>query len=286
MTEALDAQGPNREQIAYWNGDTGDKWVEAQERLDPVLEIFSDAAMDAVGVGPGERVIDIGCGCGATTLSLARRVGPIGSVMGVDISTRMLQRAAERADAAGLRNTGFVNADASTCLFEEGAADLLFSRFGVMFFPDPAPAFANMRKGLKPGGRLGFVCWAPLARNEWVTMPRDIALRHVPPPEPVDPHAPGPFAFADPDRVRGILDDAGFSKIEVTAHDTTMRQPGTIDEVTRFVTHFGPASRLLNDVDEATRTAVEDDVRVAIASLHDGSGVDLEAAMWIVTARA
>ena len=286
MADDLRAEGPNGEQIEYWNGEVGDKWTDAQERLDPVLEPFGLAAMDAAGAGSGDRSVDIGCGCGATTLELARRAGSSGSALGLDVSASMLRRARERAAAEGLRNAAFVAADAATHRFEDDAADLAYSRFGVMFFADPAGAFANLRSGLKRGGRLGFVCWRSLERNEWVGLPRAVALRHVPPPEPRDPLAPGPFAFADADRVRRVLDEAGFSGIEIAAHDVAMRQPGPVDEAVSFLVRFGPAGRLLAEADEATRRAVEDEVRRAIAGRHDGEGVDLDAAMWIATARA
>ncbi len=282
----LRPDGPNSEQIEYWNGQTGDKWVDAQEKLDPALEPVGIAVMDTVGVKRGERAIDLGCGCGATSLELARRVGPMGAVMGVDISTPMLRRAAERAAQENLDNASFINADASSYLFEKQAADLAYSRFGVMFFRNPVEAFTNIHGALKPGGRLGFVCWKPLAENQWTTLPRDIALRHVAPPEPPHPHDPGPFAFADPDRVRGILGDAGFGSIDLADHRTVMRNSGTVDEVTHFLTYFGPASRLLTDADDATKSAVENDVREEVIARHDGSGVSLDAAMWIVTATA
>ncbi|MBT5432796.1 MAG: class I SAM-dependent methyltransferase [Alphaproteobacteria bacterium] len=282
----LKADGPNSDQIEYWNGDTGDKWVDAQEKLDPVLEPAGLVVMDKVGVRPGETVIDIGCGCGATSLELAQRVGPMGRLLGVDISIPMLRRAGERAAALGLAHTAFINADASNYRFEAGAADLVFSRYGVMFFTNRVEAFANIRKGLKDDGRLGFICWQPLDKNEWVLLPRDVALRHVPAPEPMDPLAPGPFAFSDPDRVRGILGEAGFQDIAIDSHEPFMSNPGTLDEVTNFLTYFGPASRLIADADDATKKAVENEVREAIAPRHDGKGVALKAAMWIVTARA
>ncbi len=282
----LKPDGPNSDQIEYWNGETGTKWVDAQERMDPVLAPAGNATMDMVGVARGERVIDLGCGCGGTSLELAERVGLFGSILGVDISTAMLQRAAQRAAERTLGHVMFVNADASSYRFEEDAFDLAFSRFGVMFFRNPVEAFTNIHKALKSGGRLGFVCWQPMVKNQWVMLPRDIALRHVEASEPPHPHDPGPFAFADPDRVQGILGDAGFADVNVTAHDTTMRNTGTIDEVTHFLTYFGPASRLLAETDEAVKKKVEGEVREEVIARHDGAGVSLDAAMWIVIARA
>ncbi|MBN34678.1 MAG: SAM-dependent methyltransferase [Rhodospirillaceae bacterium] len=281
---ADETNGPNSEQIDYWNGDAGDKWVDAQERLDPVLEGMGLLGMDQGGVNPGERVIDIGCGCGATSLELARRVGPMGSVLGVDISSPMLRRAAERAAAESLGHAVFANADASSYQFEEGAADLVFSRFGVMFFRNSDEAFTNIRRGMRPGGRLCFVCWQPLIKNAWVTLPRDIALRHVPPPEPPNPDDPGPFAFADPAKVEGILGRAGFSDAAMTPYDTTMYHLGSVEEVTHFMIYFGPASRLLEEADNDVKTTVEAEVRAEIAARHDGEGVAFPAAVWVATA--
>jgi len=154
----------------------------------------------------------------------------------------------------------------------------------VMFFRNSDEAFTNIRRGMRPGGRLCFVCWQPLIKNAWVTLPRDIALRHVPPPEPPNPDDPGPFAFADPAKVEGILGRAGFSDAAMTPYDTTMYHLGSVEEVTHFMIYFGPASRLLEEADNDVKTTVEAEVRAEIAARHDGEGVAFPAAVWVATA--
>jgi SAM-dependent methyltransferase len=275
----------NADQIEYWSGKAGEKWVDGQQKLDEMLEPFGNAAMDAAQVGLGERVIDVGCGCGATSLELGRRVSLLGSVMGIDISGLMLNRAGERAAQESAANLTFAMADASTYRFERESADLVFSRFGVMFFRNPVEAFANLRAALKPTGRLAFVCWRSLDRNAWVKVPRDAALKHVPAPAPAAPDEPGPFAFADSDRVTGILRDAGFRGIVMEPHEIKVHNEGSLDEVVRHVTELGPTSRLLAEVEDDVRKTAIAEIREALRSHHDGEAIHMDAATWIVTAK-
>lgn len=277
---------PNEDQIAFWNGEAGQRWVDAQESMDVQLEPFGRAALDAAGVGRGAEVVDIGCGCGGTTLDVAARVGPVGRVLAVDISTPMLRRAQERATAAGLTNVTCVNADASTYRFEAGAFDRIVSRFGVMFFRNAEAAFANMHGALREGGRMAFVCWRTLGENEWVTVPREVALRHMPAPPPPPPGEPGPFAFADPDRVRAVLQAGGFRDVNLAPFDHPFRHDGSVAEAAESMATMGPASRLIGEADEATRRRIVEDLAKTIAPRHDGRGLDLGAAAWVVTARA
>src|SRR6185369_15072156 len=183
-------------------------------------------AMDAAAVAAGERVLDVGCGCGSTTIELARRAGPTGHVVGADISGPMLADARARTAAAGLGNVELVHADAQTHAFPPSAFDLVFSRFGVMFFADPTAAFANLRGALRPGGRLAFVCWRSLPENPWMAVPLMAALQHLPPPTIPGPEDPGPFSFADRGRVERILGGAGWSDVTVTPLDETLTLPG------------------------------------------------------------
>ncbi len=199
----------NSDQIEYWNGQAGDTWVRAQERLDAMLEPLSSIVLDKAAACSGERVIDVGCGCGATSLALAASGA---EVWGVDISAPMLARARER--AAGLSNVVFSKADAATAQL---TADhqLIFSRFGVMFFSDPLLAFKNLHSGLSDDGRMVFMCWQAAQVNPWITIAGRAIQPFLPPAEPVDPKAPGPFAFADKDYLNTLLVDAGFSHIEI-----------------------------------------------------------------------
>jgi len=245
--------------------------------------------MDRAGIAPGERVIDVGCGCGDTTIALGRRVGPVGRVLGVDVSAPMLERAAETARAAGVANVRFENADAQTHRPSPSAFDVVYSRFGVMFFADPVAAFANLRAALRSGGRLAFVCWQALRQNPWLFLPLQAAAQHLTLPPPPAPDAPGPFAFADPERVRGILARAGFDEIvldELRA-TLTLGGGGPVEQAVRFLTEgVGPVSSILREADPALRPTVAAAVRAAIAPFHTPEGVRLDSAAWIVTALA
>lgn len=279
-----DAAAPgNADQIAYWNAQAGATWATEQDRLDRQLEPLGDAAIAALSPKAGERLIDIGCGAGQTTLALAEAVGAAGSVLGVDISAPLL--AVARGRGQSLTNVSFLDADAQTRAFEPGAADGVFSRFGVMFFADPAAAFANIHRALKPGGRLAFVCWRPLAEKAWMLIPLGAALQHVPaPPGMPDANAPGPFAFADPDRVRGILASAGFRDITIQPHDA-MIGGNPLEESVTLAMKVGPLSRLLAEHPDK-REAVVETLRETLATHLGPDGVRMPGAVWMVTARA
>jgi SAM-dependent methyltransferase len=271
----------NTDQMAYWNDAAGPAWVEFQDALDRQIEPLGARVIDLLAPAPGERFLDIGCGCGQTTLELAKRVGPTGAVLGVDISRPMLAVARER--AAGVPQARFLEADAQTHPFEPGACDAIHSRFGVMFFQDPTAAFTNLRRALKPGGRLAFLCWRTPAENPVMTLPMAAAAPHLPPPVPPTPGAPGPFAFADPDRVRPILAGAGFGDIAIEPQD--MAAGGnSLDAALDLALRIGPLGSALRERPDL-RPAVVADVRAALeARLVDGR-VFLPSATWIVSAR-
>jgi SAM-dependent methyltransferase len=280
----LEATGPNAEQITYWNEQGGPRWVRLQEALDAQLAQFGRVVMDRLAIGSGERVLDVGCGCGETSLELARRVGAAGAVLGIDISTVMLERARER--GAGVTNLRFQASDAQTHVFAPASFDVVFSRFGVMFFQNPRAAFVNLAQGLAPGGRLGFSCWKALADNPWMTVPLLAALQHVPPPPIPAPDAPGPFAFADGDRVRGILSDAGLAEINFESRADMMTVGnGALDDAVDFALQMGPASIALREATPETVAKVRASVREALAPYDGPGGVRLATSSWIVTAR-
>ena len=278
----------NQEQIRYWNDESGPKWVRLQQRLDAQIEPLGLATMQHAGIRTGEQVLDVGCGCGQTSLELAQRVGPQGAVVGLDISQPMLARAQERQKELKLVNLEFIHADAQIYAFERDRFDLIFSRFGVMFFDDPAAAFCNLRTALRPTGRLCFICWQELAKNDWARVPLMAALQHVPPPPPLPPHAPGPFAFADPDRVRHILTHAGFTDISLETYETALSLGGaaTVDEATDFSLEIGPVGTLLRTADAETRARVASSIRKAFGPYAGPNGVRLSGTMWIVFARS
>jgi SAM-dependent methyltransferase len=272
----------NPDQIAYWNAKTGDTWAELQDQLDRQLAPLGARAQAALAPRAGERILDVGCGCGDTTLALAKAVGPAGEVVGLDISRPMLEVARRRAAEGGAK-ARFVEADAQTATLE-GGFDGLYSRFGVMFFADPAAAFRNLLGALKPGGRLAFVCWRPFNEVEYLGLPLRAALAVLPEaPPPADPFAPGPFAFGDADRTRRILDEAGFADIDIQPFDTPIGSGG-LEETVALTQRIGPLGNLLRESPDLAAAAIAA-VREAL-SAHDGpDGVRLNGAVWIVTAR-
>jgi SAM-dependent methyltransferase len=232
----------------------------------------------------GECVIDVGCGCGATTIDFGARVAPGGEVLGLDISAPMLERARERAPA-GLPLC-FALGDAASHELMPCWADLVVSRFGVMFFADPARAFANLRQGLRPGGRLAFACWHTAKLNPWMTMPSLEASKHVPPLPEVGPEDPGPFSFADEKRVRRILHEAGYDDIELKPHefDLDIALGRGLDTAVVIALASGLTSRILDGQSEAVRAAAAADIRAVLAPYARGGSLRLGAAIWIVTA--
>ena len=278
----LDAEGPNAAQAAYWNETVGPAWVAMQDALDAQLRALGEAAMAVLAPVAGETLLDIGCGCGDTTLELARRVGAGGRVIGADISAPMLGVAKARAEAAGLSWARFREADAQVADFEPAGG--AFSRFGVMFFADPAAALANIRRALTPGGRLAFVCWRALAQNPWMGAPGAAVAPLLPPGQPPpDPFAPGPFAFAERDRLHGFLKAAGFADIAIEPHDAAIRWPD-LDTAVRLALHVGPAGTATREHPDL-RDAIRAAVREALAAHADSAGVSLPSATWVVRAR-
>lgn len=277
----------NAAQIAYWNDEAGPRWVAMQERMDAILAPLMNAALERARPAVGEAVLDVGCGCGATLLELADRVGPNGSVMGVDISAPMLDRARERVRDRAVRNVHLTLSDAAVHAFAPGAFDLAFSRFGVMFFEDPDSGFANIRVALAATGRLAFVCWAPPRDNPWLTMPLMVARPHLPPQPENDPAAPGPFAFADPERVRGILTRAGYSDIDIARHNTSMRICGHGEAAwaAHFALENGPVGRAMTGADATLRATVEQAILAEFRRIEGPDGIMLPGSVWLVAAR-
>ncbi len=272
----------NEGQKEYWNGNAGATWVESQDRLDRLLAPISDAAVAAAAVVSGERVVDIGCGCGTTSKQLADRGA---AVWGIDISAPMLAHARQR--FKGTPNLAFSQADAATQKF---TADhqLLFSRFGVMFFDDPVAAFTNLRTALTADGRLVFACWQAAAANEWLS----IAGRAVQPfmPQNTNPAPPAggpdPFAFADTGYVEGILQKSGFGKVTFQSLTPTLHLADDLDGAIAFQSRIGPLSRVLGELEGNQRVQALAAAREALAPHVGADGVRLGAAAWLVTASA
>ena len=278
----------NADQVTYWNDKAGATWTALQERLDALFAPLTQAAMAAAAPRPGEHAIDIGCGCGATVLELARHAGPGGHVLGIDVSEPMAARARARIAEAGLGNAEVAVFDAAAHAFPAGDADLLFSRFGVMFFADPVAAFANLRKAMRPGGRLLFAAWRPLADNPWFAVPLQAGGPLLPPQPPTSPDAPGPFAFADAGRVRRILGEAGWHGVGAVRQDAPMRfaGPGQIEEATEFATRVGPLARALAEAGDDVRARVREAVSQALHPYDGPDGIALPGSVWLVSAQA
>lgn len=278
---------PIVDQVEYWNSAVGDTWARMQERLDAAFTPVTAALLSLAAPKPGEDVLDIGCGSGETTLALAAAVGEDGSATGLDISEALLARARARAEA-GLSDAVFLNADAAS-FADEAGFDLVTSRFGVMFFDDPVAAFANIHALMVPGGRLCFACWQPPALNLWATLPMQVLAGLLPPQPAADPHAPGPFAFSDPERVHGILSDAGWR--DIVFHDVAFKMViGDGDDPVASAVHFtlriGPAARLVRDAGPDIEVQAKAALAEAMVPYLEAGNVGLPGAIWLVTARA
>ncbi len=275
----------NAEQLADWNGEQGRRWVKFQRQLDRMIEPFGHAALRAAAPQPGERVLDIGCGCGSASLALAQAVGPQGRVLGVDISQPMLDAARRLAASHAALSLEFVEADAASAALP-GAQDLLFSRFGLMFFDQPVAALRHLRAALRPGGRCAFVCWRAPRDNPWAMAPLVAARQalNINPP-PADPLAPGPFAFADEDRLRGLMADAGFADIRIQRFDAPVAMGPSAREAARHCLQTGPVSRLAHEVGAAQEPLIRDAIERTLAqrAAADGS-VSLVGSTWVVAA--
>ncbi|MFT4096032.1 MAG: methyltransferase domain-containing protein [Rhodoblastus sp.] len=269
-------------QRVYWDGAGGDKWIKRSADVDVNAAPAQAAAIEMADIRDGMRVLDIGCGCGASTLALAECVGPSGRVLGIDLSHAMIAEA--RRVSRGIRQVEFRAADAARDDFSEARFDRMFSRFGVMFFGDPAAAFAHLRGALAPDGRLTFVCWRPLPENPWMLTPLSAVCKHVPRPARPGPEDPGPFSFGDPARVTRILTQAGFAAPTFTQFDFDMDLAlgRGLEAAVETASNLGAASAALTDQPPELRAAAVAELRNELAPLERDGRVVLGAAVWIV----
>ncbi|MGI9328225.1 MAG: class I SAM-dependent methyltransferase, partial [Pseudomonadales bacterium] len=268
----------NKDQIEFWNGEAGNQWVAEQAYLDSLLAPLSEQALAAAAPKATERVLDVGCGCGTTSLLLAQRCAEI---LGVDISGPMIKRAQE--SSADQANASFTQADASAWRGDQ-PFDLAFSRFGVMFFDDPVAAFSNIRRNLSDSGRLCFICWRAPQDNPWLAVPMAAAQPFLPEAPAAD--GPNPFAFADTDFVTDVLTQAGFQAPNFALTETQLTLGQGIEEAIAFLTRIGPLSRVVSELDQPTQEKALAAARAALEPLVSAEGLRMDASTWIVTAAA
>jgi SAM-dependent methyltransferase len=282
--ETVQDEGANAQQAKYWNEVAGPKWVALSDSINGQIEPLGRVAIERAQIEVGHRVLDVGCGCGHSSIDLAERVGAQGRVEGLDLSEPMLAEA--RARSAGMDNLSFAAADVQSHALDRAGYDRIFSRFGVMFFADPQAAFANLRSALRPTGRMTFVCWQEIAKNPWMAVPGAAVAKHVEMPPSPEPHAPGPFAFADAERTQGILEAAGFERVEVES----LKQPLTIGrglsdaQLVDFSLQMGPAGAAMREADEAQRSRLRASVAEAIEPYKAAGGLVMDSAAWVFSA--
>ena len=270
----------------YWDKEAGPSWVRCQPMLDRILEPVTHTILETAQPAAGQRILDVGSGSGTLSLRAADRVGEAGAVIGVDVSSPLVEHARSRVDSD--TQVDFRLGDAEEA--ELPSVDLILSRFGVMFFRDTRRAFANLRSALRPGGRYVFACWREVAENPWMTWPiaamRDLLPEDLPLGPPADADLPGPFRFAEQRRFESALDSAGFEQVRVTRHDGVLSMTGTQAEILELTQHIGPLSRILEALEPSTSNRALQRVIGRIDELHDGRAMHLGASWWIVEAAA
>ncbi|RDJ99061.1 class I SAM-dependent methyltransferase [Paraburkholderia lacunae] len=276
-------RGTENEQAALWNGSAGRAWVAAQEMLDQMYKPFEDLLADMICAGSGRRVLDVGCGTGATTLALARRLGAKGHCIGADVSAPMIAAAQARAEREG-STASFVRADLQIHAFEPASFEAIMSRFGVMFFDDPVLAFANLRRAASDGAELHCIVWRSAADNPFMTTAERAAAPLLPNLPARRPGEPGQFSFADRQRVSSILEASGWAGIDIRPLDVECTMPEK--ELVGYFARLGPVGRILQEADQRTRTQVIETVRAAFAPYVHGTEVRYTAACWMICARA
>lgn len=274
----------------WWQDRAGRAWIELSAETDRQLDPLGRLALDRLAPKGGERVLDVGCGSGQTVVQIAEAVGPTGRVLGVDVSEIMLGGARQRVANAGAGQVELICADAASHAFPAAAFDAIFSRFGVMFFEHPRAAFANLFATLATSGRISFVCWQAIERNPWALLPLR-AVQAALPAAPVPPQlgdGPGPFSFAEPAHVGEILASAGFRDIDVRPWTGPLHVAGarTVDEAAGYLMRIGPAARLIGESEIAPGPDVREALAHAVAPFAGADGIWMDAAVWLVTARA
>jgi SAM-dependent methyltransferase len=272
----------DQEQATLWNGLAGRAWVETQELLEQLFEPFTDLLVKTVCSGSGGRILDVGCGTGSTTLAVARLLGANGRCIGIDISDPMIAAARARAERESTP-ARFICADAQVHAFEPASFDMIISRFGVMFFDDSIRAFENLRRAATDDAELRFIAWRSASENSFMTTAERAAAPLLPNLPARRPDAAGQFGFADPRRVRTILEESGWAEIDIRPVDVPCSLPEK--DLVRYLTRMGPVGLILQDADDETRVQVISTVRPAFDPYVHGAEVRFTAACWMVSAR-
>ena len=270
----------NVEMAAAWDGAEGEQWAAQADRYEATGTRYGEALLRAAAVRPTDTILDIGCGTGSSTRELAR-LAASGAVLGVDLSTKMLQYARDVAEREGLTNVSFEQADAQVHPFPEGAFDIAVSSFGAMFFADPVAAFANIRRSLRPAGRLAVLAWREFADNEWITAIRDALAVGRTFPMPAA-GAPGPFGLADRAQTDGILAAAGFDDIGFERLEEPIFLGADADDAFSFVSTFGMTRGLTQDLDDAGRAAALEALHACMRAHETSDGVLFGGSAWLV----
>ena len=281
MTQAGSAA--NEAQARLWNARVGEIWVEQQAMLDRLFQPFEQRLVEAIRQYGAADILDVGCGAGATSLAAARDLGDRGRCTGVDISVPLIEAARRRAEAAGLDNCRFIAADAQQHVFESGVFDAVISRFGIMFFDDPVAAFANLGRAARPDAGLAVIAWRDAGENPFMTAAERAAAPLLPELPARDPGAPGQFAFADAERVRGLLTTAGWRDIDIQPIDVACTL--SRDDLEVYLARMGLVGGLLPDLDEARRDGVLAAVRQAFEAYVTDDTAHFTAACWLIRAR-
>lgn len=273
----------NEEQTRYWNGDESAHWLVHEGRYERMGAPFTAHLLNAATIGRGDRVIDVGCGTGSTTRAAGRATGE-GDVLGVDLSSAMVERAVHRARAEGLSNVRFDHGDAQEYGFTPGRADVALSRFGVMFFSDPAAAFANIARGLRLGGRLAFVCWQKRDENEWIAVLCAAAAQYVALPADDDPTAPGPFSLGERNRIATMLHAAALSDVVIESITEPLWMGADVADSMAFLTSTRILNSLLRNADPLTVDRVSEAIQAALEPYVTPDGVLMGSRAWLVSA--
>lgn len=276
----------NQDQKNYWSTGPGQSWIAKDAILTKLMRPVTLGLVARAQVSQTDRVLDVGCGTGSTSVEFSKATGGRGRVVGTDISEPFLDQARANAQNSKAHNVTFTLADAQTYDFPEAGFDHLVSRFGVMFFADPVAAFSNLRRALAPGSRVTMACWGPAALNPWFKVPRDVAISHLGKVADANPRAPGPMAFADKSYVMDVLQSAGFTRVHGELAQVDLCPPDNVGEAARLATELGPAVRVIKELDGTPDDvqAITSDIKTAFQRFMTTDGMRVPAAVWYYSA--